>query len=222
VQEERQGLSPDQQKIYLAIWEKAIDTQMHFNEMSVKARQFGLTFVAAALGLGVVILSRGSDFVLPIPYFGIYLHGVVLLIAASAFAMYAVSLLDLKVYHKMLRGAVTFGEDFEANYMNQIFQLEKGMTQAISHFSRYDDAAVDRKDVRYRYIGEKRRTAEFKVRRFYFVSIWTLGILAFVLFLLTANFGGQHGSVSSVSGSSPISSPIVNPEVKDKGRVDAP
>jgi hypothetical protein len=38
----------DQQKVYLAIWEKAVDTQMHFNEVSVKVRQFGLTFVAAA------------------------------------------------------------------------------------------------------------------------------------------------------------------------------
>ena len=64
MQEGEQASSPDQQKIYLAIWEKAVDTQMHFNEMSVKARQFGLTFVAAALGLGLVILSRGPDFVL--------------------------------------------------------------------------------------------------------------------------------------------------------------
>ena len=117
---------------------------MHFNEMSVKARQFGLTFVAAALGLGVVMLSRGPDFVLSIPYLGFDLHGVVLLVLASAFALFAVSLLDLKVYHRMLRGAVTFGEDFEANYMKQIFQLEKGMTQAISHYSRFDDAEVDR------------------------------------------------------------------------------
>ena len=46
----------DQQEIYVAIWSKAVDTQMHFNEMSVKSRQFGLTFVAAALGLGIALL----------------------------------------------------------------------------------------------------------------------------------------------------------------------
>lgn len=141
MQEERTALPPEQQEIYLAIWQKAVDTQMHFNEMSVKARQFGLTFVAAALGLGVVILSRGSDFVLSIPYLGFDLHGVVLLVIAGAFALFAVSLLDLRVYHRMLRGAVTFGEDFEENYMKQIFRLEKGMTQAISHFSRFEDAS---------------------------------------------------------------------------------
>jgi hypothetical protein len=126
VLEEKKAPSPEQQEIYLAIWQKAVDTQMHFNEMSVKARQFGLTFVAAALGLGVVMLSRGPDFVLSIPYLGFDLHGVVLLVLASAFALFAVRILDLKVYHRMLRGAVTFGEDFEANYMKQIFQWKRG------------------------------------------------------------------------------------------------
>ena len=46
-------ISPEQQEQYIAIWAKAVDTQMHFNEMSVKSRQLGLTFVAAALGVGI-------------------------------------------------------------------------------------------------------------------------------------------------------------------------
>ena len=32
-------LSPEQQEKYIAIWAKAVDTQMHFNEMSAKSRQ---------------------------------------------------------------------------------------------------------------------------------------------------------------------------------------
>ena len=43
--------------IYVQIWSKVVDTQMHFNEMCVKSRQLGLTFVAAALGIGLVLLS---------------------------------------------------------------------------------------------------------------------------------------------------------------------
>jgi hypothetical protein len=199
VQEEQRGLAPEQQKIYVAIWEKAIDTQMHFNEMSVKARQFGLTFVAAALGLGVVILSRGPDFVFHVNHFGGFdLHGVVLLVFASAFALFAVSILDLDVYHRMLRGAVTFGEDFEENYMKQIFQLEKGMTQAISHYSRYSDAHVNRSELKYRYCGMDLKSAERKVRRFYTFSIVTLFVLAVLLFVVTGNFGGLHTPVSSI------------------------
>jgi hypothetical protein len=200
-------LSVEQQAIYVSIWSKAIDTQMHFNEMSVKARQFGLTFVAAALGLGVVVLSRGSDFVLPLPSLGIELHGAVLLVLASAFALFAVSLLDLNVYHRMLRGAVTFGEDFEENYMKQIFELDKGMTQAISHYSRFDDAGIDRKNIKYLYTGETRKSAEVKVRRFYRVSIWTLVALAVGLFFVTANFDGQHARSPSTPDVSPITKP---------------
>jgi hypothetical protein len=129
-------------------------TQMHFNEMSVKSRQFGLGFVAAALGLGIALLTRHEDFSIPVPLLRFSLHATVLVTLASAAALYAVKRLDLNVYHKMLRGAVAFGEDFEQNYMKQIFCLEKGMTQAISHFSRFDDASVDVQGGKYLYKGQ--------------------------------------------------------------------
>jgi hypothetical protein len=35
--------SIEQQEVYVSIWKTVKDTQMHFNEMSVKACQFGLT-----------------------------------------------------------------------------------------------------------------------------------------------------------------------------------
>lgn len=63
------GVSEDQRGTYVAIWAKTVDTQMHFNEMSVKSRQFGLGFVAAALGLGILLLSRGQEFALSIKIF---------------------------------------------------------------------------------------------------------------------------------------------------------
>jgi hypothetical protein len=37
--------APEQQAIYVSIWSKAVETQMHFNEMSVKSRQFGLALL---------------------------------------------------------------------------------------------------------------------------------------------------------------------------------
>ena len=70
----------EQHKIYVAIWSKAVDTQMHFNEMSVKSRQFGLAFVAAALGLAIVLLSRGQEFSFPVLIWGGFdLHATVLI-----------------------------------------------------------------------------------------------------------------------------------------------
>jgi hypothetical protein len=184
-------LPADQQDTYVAIWAKTVDTQMHFNEMSVKSRQFGLAFVAAALGLGILMLSRGQEFAITIPIRGGFqLHATVLIVLSSAFALFAVSILDLNVYHKMLRGAVSFGEDFEQNYMKQIFDLEKGMTQAISHFSRFEDAAVTpNQDGKYDYLGTKHKNALDKIRTFYRVSIGILVVTALLLFIVTAHFG---------------------------------
>jgi hypothetical protein len=182
------ALDADQQEKYISIWAKAIDTQMHFNEMSVKSRQLGLTFVAAALGIGVVLLSRGEDFafLVDLHIFKFQLHITVLLLLGAWLALAAVRGLDLNVYHKMLRGAVTFGEDFEENYMKQIFDLDKGMTQAISHFSRYDGAGRRvSEDGRFIYSGVCQITAEDKIRQFYSNTIRFLWIAAISLFAIT-------------------------------------
>jgi hypothetical protein len=179
----------DLNKTYVEIWSKAVDTQMHFNEMSVKSRHLGLTFVAAALGVSVVLLSRHDDFSLMINICGmsIPLHISVLIILAAAGAIWGVKILDLGVYHRMLRGAVTFGEDFEQNYMKKIFQLDKGMTQAISHFSRYDDAGYTVVDGKYVYTGANKFSAEKKIRKFYTFVIAALVLSALVLLLATAS-----------------------------------
>lgn len=179
----------DERKIYFDIWSKAVDTQMHFNEMSVKSRQFGLAFVAAALGVAVVLLSQGKDFAISHTFgsIAVSVHVASLVAFASAFAMVAVRKLDLGVYHKMLRGAVTFGEDFEENYMKKMFNLEKGMTQAISHFSRYTDASATSKDGRYAYTGSNRVTAEDKLKQFYRWTITVLVLSGVLLLLFTSN-----------------------------------
>ena len=192
-------LSPDQQQRYIEIWSKAVETQMHFNEMSVKSRQLGLAFVTAALGVAVVLLSRGNDFAIDIPGHApfIRLHVSVIIVLASMGALLAVRTLDLNVYHKMLRGAVTFGEDFEEHYMKRVFSLQKGMTQAISHFSRFEDANVVNDPVtgHYTYQGAKKRTALKKIQAFYRWSLIFLGIATVALFLLSnASIWLEHDS----------------------------
>ena len=191
--------STEQQEIYVSIWSKAVETQMHFNEMCVKSRQFGLAFVAASLGLGLVLLSKKEEFSIPIDIFGwgFNIHATVFVILASAFALQAVRILDINVYHKILRGAVTFGEDFEQNYMKEIFKLEMGMTQAISHFSRHEDAAVTVRDGKYIYFGQDRKSALTKIKSFYRFTILILYAVAVVLFLFTANFGHPQSTTQS-------------------------
>lgn len=180
----------------IAIWSKAVDTQMHFNEMSVKSRQLGLTFVTAALALAVVLMSQNEDFSIEIPtrFGALRLHVAFLLVVAALLGIRAVKKLDLTVYHRMLRGAVSFGEDFERHYMSKIFDLDKGMTEAISHFSRYDDAAVteDATNKKYVYSGCAQVTAEQKIRSFYslvtrFLIVAAGGLLFFTNITLISN-----------------------------------
>jgi hypothetical protein len=150
------------------------------------------------------MLSRGQEFAIVIPLFGGFnLNGTVLMVLASAFALNAVRILDLNVYHKMLRGAVSFGEDFEQTYMRRIFDLQRGMTQAISHFSRFEDAAVTQQDGKYAYSGTIRKNAELKIRRFYNFSICTLLVTGALLFAMTAHFGHPAASATAVSQSRP-------------------
>jgi hypothetical protein len=174
------------------IWEKAVDTQMHFNEMSVKSRQLGLSFVVAALGLAVVLLTRDETYLvtLPIPLFDYkvttHVSAIIVLIAVGG--LYAVKVLDLGVYHRMLRGAVAFGEELEqAGLRNQLMKTPKGMTEFISLYSRHRE--VERKtasDGRNQYIVNQSSylTAENKIMNFYHVTIWVLLAIGFILIVV--------------------------------------
>jgi len=70
--------------------------------------------------------------------------------------------------------------------MKNIFELNKGMTQAISHFSRFDDASVDAaQNGKYQYTGKIKITAEDKIKAFYTKTIRFLLISALGLFVIT-------------------------------------
>lgn len=178
--------SPTNEEL-ICIWSKAVDTQMHFNEMSVKSRQLGLTFVTAALALAVVLLSQDEDFSFTAEMVGLSVtfHVAVLLILAAILGIQSVKNLDLRVYHRMLRGAVTFGEDLERTHMHEMLGLKKGMTEAISHYSRYDDASVNNDGKTYVYCGTTRITAEDKLRKFYSMVTWSLSLAAGAILIMT-------------------------------------
>jgi hypothetical protein len=173
----------------ITIWEKAVETQMHFNEMSVKSRQLGLTFVAAALGVAIFLFTRDDTTLFvskAIWGTDVKFHLAPLIVIAAAIAVVGVRILDLNVYHQMLRGAVAFGEDLEETQVRPALGLAKGMTQAVSHFSRFGDAAVATgADGKYVYSGNNRKSAQQKIGQFYNWVLVALGIAALVLFWLT-------------------------------------
>jgi hypothetical protein len=191
-------------KLLIEIWKQAVETQKHFNDMCVKSRQLGLTFVAASLGAAFYLFIRStpvggepevaslahsiSAYSLSVCGHTFVLHVSLAIIGAAAAAVFAVRHLDLGVYHQMLRGAVTFGEDLEEKHIKAIVGLRKGMTQTISHFSRYSDA--DKKvasDGRYEYFGEKQVNAGKKLKRFYNIIFVLLAVFA-ILVLWATNF----------------------------------
>jgi len=182
-------------KLRKEIWEKAVDTQMHFNEMSVKSRQLGLSFVVGALGLSVVLLSRNEPLLLYLPFgsheLGFHVSGLIILIAAAG--VYAVRRLDLGVYHQMLRGAVKFGEELEeAGLRSEIMRTPLGMTQFISLYSRH---RVVRKDTKGQYVGEAQRIAGDKIARFY---TYLTGSLVVIGLILTAIFFDARSAAPAV------------------------
>lgn len=174
-------LKPEQA---IEIWKRAVETQMHFNEMSTKSRQLGLTFVVAALGLAVVLLGEGKDvaFSIPICTYHLSIHVSVLIVLVSAVALYAVRTLDLGVYHRMLIGAVTFGEEFERANLVKWMQTPLGMTEFISLYSRYADAG---KQGDGSYKGTIKKSAGEKLSQFYRVCISLLLLVALCLLIFT-------------------------------------
>ncbi len=185
------------QEALINIWKQAIDTQKHFNDMCVKSRQLGLTFVAAALGAALFLFTRSymvessntnttANYAYSVIICGneIKLHLAVFIIVVAMAAVWAVRQLDLGVYHQMLRGAVTFNEDLEQRHIRSIVGLEKGMTEAISHFSRHSDAKAKIAETgSYKYYGENHKSAGDKIALFYNVILIVLALAAAGMFV---------------------------------------
>lgn len=179
-------------ELQLEIWKKAVDTQMHFNEMCVKSRQLGMTFVVAAIGLAVVLLSQGISFSIPFGLgeyeFQIHVSSVIVLVAAGG--VFAVSRLDLGVYHRMLRGAVTFGMEFEDQVIRpKLMKTQLGMTEFITLFSRHHEVREENGS----WVGMDKEDAEKKLRKFYRFVIIVLLLISGAI----AIFAGETGPAKS-------------------------
>lgn len=146
------GSNSDHEKNLLLVWERAIQTQMHFAELSIKTRQIGMTVVGATLGLAIVLARSDSSFKIILCGFSLPITSV--LCWASALVLSAIWILDVTVYHQMLRGAVAFNEELEEKKLLKLFGTEKGLTLAISFFSRHPDAEY--KNSRYGRKNEKK------------------------------------------------------------------
>jgi hypothetical protein len=175
----------------LELWKTTVETARHFNEMSGRSRQLGLAFVVATLSLAAVLLTKQGDYSFSFSAwdysFRINISAFLVLIASLA--VRTVKTIDTGIYHRMLRGSVSHGEDLESILRQSIMPVEKGLMQSISHFSRYLDASVsvEGESSTYKYHGQKHQTALDKLEKFYRNIFILLICVAVILLVATGD-----------------------------------
>ncbi len=172
----------------LAIWQRAIETQMHFAELSIKMRQIGLTLAGATVALAIVLYRTNQAFSIEIPCIGLSVPAAAILCISAAIILYGAKILDVDMYHRMLRGAVRFNELYEQQ-LDELVGWKSGLTEAISAHSRYKSPKLletrKKGELNIWEESEKSSLAGNKINRFYHVAIGALSFSA--VFLIFAN-----------------------------------
>lgn len=168
----KQSAEANRRSDLLRVWERAIQTQMHFAELSIKTRQVGLTVVGAALGLAIVLYRTGTGFILTFGPVKVPISSI--LCWSACVVLWAIWILDVCVYHRMLRGSVAFNEELEEKNLVVFFRTHLGLTQAISYFSRHPGAIY--RDGKYQKGEPGLHYAGNRITVFYFIMIGALAI----------------------------------------------
>jgi len=176
-EEQATGVHLLKEEDLLRVWERAIQTQMHFAELSIKTRQLGLTVVGAALGLAIVLNRTGTGYILT--FWSLHIPISSVLCWAAGVVLGAIWILDVLVYHRMLRGAVAFNEEFEQKNLLSLLGTHLGLTQAISYFSRHPGAVY--RDGKYHPGEPGRHYAGERISLFYFIMIGALALAGLAL-----------------------------------------
>jgi hypothetical protein len=112
----------------LQVWEKTVDVQMHFNELQMKIRNFGILLVSAIVGVAGIALKEHTS--IGLKMFGYYWSGnltsVLFLVAAACWLCFY--FMDLFWYHPLLIGAVRHGATIEKALMKRMPSITLGDT----------------------------------------------------------------------------------------------
>jgi len=133
---------PIEDKLKIEIWHRAIETQMHFAELSLKMRQIGLTLVGATVAFAIVMYRTDYAFSVPLPWTEAHVPAATILFCTAAAILFGVRTIDVGVYHRMLRGAVKFNENYEKKIASEV-EWDSGLTQTISAYSRLKDPVFE-------------------------------------------------------------------------------
>lgn len=150
----------------LEVWKKCVDVQQHFNDLSMRVRNFAITAVGAFLAAVGFTYQQG----LQVELFGKVFSSGLGIIIAAAFAWFAFFLMDRYWYHVFLRGAVAHAAKIEAEFSDAIPGIGLGST--ISDVSQ-----------KAKIFGIWKMNSERRLNSFYGLGFIMLAIVFFALWL---------------------------------------
>ncbi len=129
---ERQLGNVEETKIVLKEWKTVIETQMHFNEMIIRARTTGVSVTMAVYGAAALAIGQ-----YPSRFFKIYcleFHVSAAIIFFGLLLLFSIFYIDYFYYYPLLLGAVDRGKEIDEAYQSRTIDGTRlfGMTNAIS------------------------------------------------------------------------------------------
>jgi hypothetical protein len=103
----------------IAVWEKTVDVQMHFNDIQMKIRNVSFAFLAATIA-AVGFLLREN---ITVNVAGKDLHVATLLLIGALLIWFGFYYMDRFWYHRLLLGAVYHGSDIEKTYQYSLPEI---------------------------------------------------------------------------------------------------
>ena len=116
----------EEQKAALEVWKVTIDVQKHFNDLSMRVRNFAITVLGALLAAAGYALKDGATVTLFERSFSV----TAWILSAALICWSAFYFMDLHWYHRLLRGAVKHGKQVERGLQSQIPDI--GLTHTIA------------------------------------------------------------------------------------------
>jgi hypothetical protein len=119
-------------EIILREWKTVITTQMHFNEMILRARTTGVSVVMAVYGAAAFAIGQYPARFFKV--FGSESHVSTAIIAFGILLLIAIFIVDFFYYYDLLLGSVDHGKEIDKAYHDRLIDGIRlfGLTTAIS------------------------------------------------------------------------------------------
>lgn len=133
IPEKKVGEETEEVKIILEEWKTVIKTQMHFNEMIMRARTTGISVVVAVYGAAA--LAYGQYPARFITMGNVEFHVSTAIIIFGLLLLIGIFCIDRFYYFRLLLGAVERGEEIDKAFNDRIIGGTKifGLSTAISN-----------------------------------------------------------------------------------------